>query len=308
MTSTLFSQSGKFRITLGSKIISGADLTKKNLVKSPSDKRKSKTDSPPKKKQPSFSRNSRNNLIKAINSLTELPEFLITLSYPDGVSSDPKEWKKDLNNLARRLKHRYPDSWWIWRIEPQTKTGKPHYHIIGSTADSITKDNFRQWLAPKWCKLVGLDPKEAKFTTRIQEVSGDEGKLERYFSKPERKTYKGYLEGWTKLTNRWGKVNKANIPSVDLDEFEVDQATMDETKELVLGSIQTQIDVLQKEYDSMSNFTPHRERQTIEKSIKAKKKHMYNIRFTGDFFSILDVEHIDLIRQTLEGKRKANIL
>jgi len=308
VTSTFSSTSDKYRLTLGSKIISGADLTKKNLVKAPSDKKKDKAKLPPKEKKPSFSRNSRNNLIKAINSLSELPEFLITLSYPDGVSKDPKAWKRDLDRLNRRLKYQFPKSWWIWRIEPQTKSGKPHFHILGSTADSIKKIDFRQWLHPKWCKLVGLDPEEARAATRIQKVSGNEGKLERYFCKPERDTYKGYREGWTKLTNRWGKMNGANIPSVKLDTFEVDKTTLDEVKKLVLGSIQMQINVLQEEYDAMTNFTPHRDRHDMEKSIAAKKKHMYNIRFTGDFFSILDSEHISLIRQALESKHQTNTL
>lgn len=308
VTSTKSSTSGSFRLSLSRRIIGGADLNKKNLKKRPSTTKTTKKQSTPKTKNPHFSPRSRNNLIKAINSLSELPQYFVTLSYPDGVNDDCKEWKRTLNNLTRDLRRQYPDSWWMWRIEPQSKTGKPHYHIVGSTNVTIERIEFWRWLHDKWCKVVGLDPKKAQFATRVNRVKGDEGRLERYFCKVEGSSYGKYREGWTNLKNRWGKMNKDNIPFEDLDVFEVGPVTLEKVKELVLGSIQNQVNTLKAKLDAMGQFTAYKDRYKLERAIKNKQQHKYDIRYTGDFFSILEPDHIDLIRQTLQDRRKAGTL
>ncbi|BCS87133.1 rolling circle replication-associated protein [Pseudodesulfovibrio sediminis] len=308
MTPMTSSTSGGFRLSLSKRIIGGADLTKKSLRKKPSTSTTPKKTATPKTKTPTFSRRSRNNLIKAVNSLSELPQYFVTLSYPDGVSDDPKAWKSDLDNLNRRLRHHYPESWWMWRIEPQSKTGKPHYHIVGSTNVTMERIEFWRWLHDKWCKIVGLDPKKAQFATRVNRVKDGEGRLERYFCKVEGSSYGAYRQGWTDLTNRWGKVNAVKIPFEDLDTYEVGPVTLEKVKELVLGSIQTQVGELQDKLDGMGQFTAYKDRHKMERVIRNKKQHMYDIRYTGDFFSILDPDHINLIRQTLRDRRKAGTI
>lgn len=295
----------KYRLTLGPRIIVGADLTKKNLIKRT---RKATQASRPRRrdvKEPSFSRRSRNNLIKLLNGLSEMPDFLLTLSYPDGVSIDPKNWKYGLDLLNRRLKYHFPDSWWVWRIEPQGQTGKPHYHVVGSTGSPCNAYDLWKWLQKQWCKIVKLNPKTDQFATDVKEVKGDSGKLERYISKRETGPYGQYREGWLKLTNRWGKLNGAKIPVADLDEYEVGQDALDEVKDMVLGSIKAQITELETRLTGMTSITPHKDRITIEKAIKGKKDYVYRIRFTGDFFSILDPDHIRLVKSFLDD-RKAN--
>ncbi len=294
-----------YQLTLGPKIIVGADLTKKNILKKAKATtlpRQPKTGKPT---EPHFSRRSRNNLIKALNGLAELPDFLLTLSYPDGVGTDPKQWKADLDRLNRRLKYQFPESWWIWRIEPQGQSGKPHYHIVGSTGQRMDPYDLWKWLQERWCIIVRLDPKKDQFATDVKEIKGDNGKLERYVSVPEAGPYMGYREGWLKLTNRWGKMNGVNIPVAPLTSYRVCQTTLDEAKEVVFASVQSQIGELEIKLRSMTDTTAYRDRITLEKAIKGKKDYMYRIRFTGDFFSILAPEHIELIRMVLEH-RKAN--
>ncbi|MBU1229490.1 MAG: inovirus Gp2 family protein [Proteobacteria bacterium] len=294
-----------YQITLGPKIIVGADLTKKNILrkaKATAQPRQPKTRKPP---EPCFSDRSRNNLIKALNGLSELPEVLLTLSYPDGVGTDSKQWKADLDRLNRRLKYQFPESWWIWRIEPQGQSGKPHYHIVGSTGQRTDPYDLWKWLQERWCRIVGMDPKKDQFATNVKEIKGDSGKLDRYISAPETGPYMEYREGWLTLTNRWGKMNRENIPVAALTPYRLGQETMDEVKGMVLASVQSQIGELEDKLGTMTNTTAHRDRITLKKAIKGKKDYMYRIRFRGDFFSILAPEHIELIHKVLEH-RKAN--
>ncbi|SKA96712.1 hypothetical protein SAMN02745704_02762 [Paucidesulfovibrio gracilis DSM 16080] len=301
-------QQPRYRLTLGPKVIVGADLTKKNIIK----KQKATGQTQPRKTRkpamPCFSRRSRNNLIKLLNGLSEMPDFLLTLSYPDGVSTDPKVWKADLDRLNRRLKYQFPESWWIWRIEPMGKTGKPHYHLVGSTGQRIDALDLWRWLQKRWCKIVRLDPKKDEFATDVKEVQNDSGKLERYICKEETGPYKEYLEGWTNLTNRWGKMNAAKIPLAPLYDYELGQETLDDIKDMVLLSVQRQIDALEERLAAMTSTTPHKDRIAIKNAIKGKKAYMYRIRFTGDFFSILDPEHMKLIKMFLDDRKENGLL
>lgn len=292
-----------YLLTLGPKIIVGADLDKKNLANKNKVKHQPQQPAKPKTKKPIFSRRSRNNLIKVLNGLSEMPDFLMTLSYPDSIGETPKEWKNDLDLLRRRLKYQYPQSWWVWRIEPQGKTGKPHYHIVGSTGEQTDQHELWQWLQQRWCKIVGLDPKQDQFATDVKEVEEDSGKLERYICKPETGPYNDYWDGWLKLTNRWGKINANNIPMADTTSFKVGQETLDDIKDMVLASIESQIRELEDKLGAMTLTTSHRDRHTIEKAIKGKKDYMYRIRFTGDFFGLLAPDHMKLIRMYLEDRK-----
>jgi|GEM_PF-3011813 len=294
-----------YRLTLGPRIIVGADLAKKNLLKKAKSAAQARQPKARTSAEPSFSRRSRNNLIKALNGLAELPDFLLTLSYRDGVNTDPKQWKTDLDRLNRRLKYQFPESWWIWRIEPQGQTGKPHYHIVGSTGQRTDPHDLWKWLQERWCRIVGMAPKKDQFATNVKEIKGDSGKLERYISAPETGPYMEYREAWLNLTNRWGKMNGANIPLAALTSYEVGQETLGDIKDMVLGSIRTQIGELEGKLAAMTDTTAYRDRITLERAIKGKKNYIYRIRFTGDFFSILAPEHIELILKVLEH-RKAN--
>ena len=77
-----------------------------------------------------FSMKSRRRLLYKVAEIdkSELPIFL-TLTYPDKFSSDPQEWKQNLNNFCKRLKRVFPKLGLIWKLEPQ-KRGAPHFHIL----------------------------------------------------------------------------------------------------------------------------------------------------------------------------------
>ncbi|WP_207264425.1 hypothetical protein [Desulfovibrio sp. Huiquan2017] len=263
----------------------------------------------PSKQMGGFKKRSRNKLIKAINDLTAQPELLVTLTYTDSVSEQPETWKRHLDNLRREMSRKHPQCWWVWRIEPQEQTGKPHFHLVGSLGDQTTCEDFWNWLHPTWCRVVGVDPKNAQFATTVKAISKDMEKLSRYMSKEESSgSYHGFREAWMKLTNRWGILGRNHAPLAPVIDYEVGPETLAGAKELVLGSIDSQMNALRDKLASSSPTTSFKDINKMKKSLSDKQELKNKITHLQDWFGILDADHVEAIKEYLEDRKAAGLL
>lgn len=298
---------GSLIIRLGFRSITGITPRKRGTTNKKTKKTPPQSDAP--KGTSGFKKRSRNNLIKVISDLAVQPELLLTLTYTDDVSHDPEAWKRHLDNIRRTMTRKHPQCWWVWRIEPQEQTGKPHYHLIGSLGDSTSSDDFWHWLHPHWCRIIGVDPKDAQFSTRVKSITTDMEKLSRYMTKHEDSSnYHGFRTAWEKLTNRWGILGRKYAPVSPVDEYEASPETVAEAKELILGSIETQMNALR---EKLSNATPTislKDIRKMKRSISDKQALKNKINHLQDWFGILDADHVEVIKKYLEDRKKAGLL
>lgn len=294
-------------LRLGFRSITGITPRKRGTT----NKKSQKTPSQPgtQKKSSGFKKKSRNNLIKVINDLTVQPELMLTLTYTDDVSHDPETWQRHLDNLRRTISRKFPQSWWVWRVEPQEQTGKPHYHIVGSLGDTMSSDDFWHWLHPHWCRIIGVDPKDAQFSTRVKAITTDMEKLSRYMTKHEDSNdYHGFGPAWEKLKYRWGIHGRNHVPLPPVAEYKASSETVAEAKELILGSIETQMNALREKLSNATATTSRKDIHKMKQSISDKQALKNKITHLQDWFGILDADHVEAIREYLEGRKKAGLL
>ena len=156
-----------------------------------------------------FSSKSRGRLIKLLMSLEKLPAVMVTLTYPEKWPEDPKRWKRDLEVWWKRVKRRFEDPNFIWKLEFQ-KRGAPHFHLLGSFGDGVeVNKELMEWVSKTWYEVVGSgDEKHLKAGTRV-DVLDSKKKIRmyvcKYISKEEALKF-GCVGRW------WGKLG--NVPSV----------------------------------------------------------------------------------------------
>jgi len=162
-----------------------------------------------------FSRKSSLRLKKLLFSLQESPTEMITLTYPKYYPADSTEWKKHLDTFGKWLEREFPDSWWIWRLEPQ-KRGAPHFHIIGCTnvdfPDFVSKEVFYKKVARRWFEIVGTGYDEhLKAGTQVKFLDSKE-QLKFYVSKYITKIQLSHYPEWASPGRFWGVIGRANLP------------------------------------------------------------------------------------------------
>lgn len=125
-----------------------------------------------------FSAASARRLRKKVSKMRreELPAFA-ALTYPDAWGWSGKQIKRDLDNLGKRFRRRFPSWSFIWKLEFQRRksgtlsecwtdreTGEvvgcfmPHFHLViyGPQTDA-GMEYLRKWLAKNWAEVVGAD-------------------------------------------------------------------------------------------------------------------------------------------------------
>lgn len=119
----------------------------------------------------SFTRPSRNRLIREISSYGKLVPIFITLTYgsdfPDG-----KESKKHLDRWWKRVTREFPDYWAVWKLEFQ-KRGAPHYHLLIYSQKNKPRIP-KEWVASSWSEVVG-DSSIEKTATRVESLRSHRG-------------------------------------------------------------------------------------------------------------------------------------
>lgn len=106
-----------------------------------------------------FSAGSRGRLIKKMLAWHEVPDTMVTLTYPDEAEVSPK---RDLDVLKKRMARAYPSVQGLWRIEwIARKSGDlqgvvmPHFHLILKTFDDpVQYEEFKAWIARAWHEVA----------------------------------------------------------------------------------------------------------------------------------------------------------
>lgn len=162
-----------------------------------------------------FSRQSRNRLLQKLAKLkrAELPLF-VTLTYPGVFPVAPEDWKKHLDNFAKRFRRRFPNAGFIWKLEPQ-KRGAPHFHLLAWDSQ-FTPDQFcaalRAWIKHAWYEVVGSgDLRHERAGTDVQIIRSWSGVMF-YASKYMGKPVDLENDAWGNPGRWWGVVGKENIP------------------------------------------------------------------------------------------------
>jgi hypothetical protein len=172
-----------------------------------------------------FSRNSARRLMYTVNKIRrdELP-FFVTLTYADTYESfnKPAQWKRDLDNLGKRLIRAYPKTGGIWRLDMvDRKSGiwegevRPHYHLLVYGVPRSELLEFRAWVAAAWNDLVNTGI-EKSIRTQVQAVRSING-VNSYAAKGMSSYVTGELAKFTQALGEgvgrwWGVISRDNIP------------------------------------------------------------------------------------------------
>lgn len=133
-----------------------------------------------------FSFASRKRLLRKVSrlnqNLLDAPIF-VTLTYPGVYSEEFTEWKRHLDNFAKRCERKYPAGFFFWKLEFQ-KRGAPHYHLMVFRVKNVDMD----WLSQAWYEIVGSgDERHLRAGTRVERSHGWQailGYTAKYMGKP----------------------------------------------------------------------------------------------------------------------------
>jgi len=165
-----------------------------------------------------FSRKSRKRMIQELSKIRRdsLP-VMVTLTYPEAYSDNPKDWKNDLDNFLRRLARKFPRAAGVWKLEPQ-KRGAPHFHLLVWGAGYI---ELLLWVSRAWFQVVKSgDIRHLHAGTRVEMVKSLSGSRW-YASKYLGKEVDG--EGWQYPGRWWGIFQREKLPYGELVNVEVTQ-------------------------------------------------------------------------------------
>lgn len=164
-----------------------------------------------------FSTRSRRRLLQRIaqinrNDRRVARPLFVTLTYPAAFPT-MRASKRDLDVFGKRIRRKYPQASYFWRLEPQRR-GAPHYHLIVFGVDFIPKT----WLSRAWFEVVGTkDPVHLKAGTQVKRIRSWRGVwsyASKYLAKVEgevvnEETGEVLGDEWGR---HWGIVGAENLP------------------------------------------------------------------------------------------------
>jgi len=214
----------------------------------------------PKKAISTFSKQSRLRLMKWIRSLSEPPDFHVTLTYPAFYPANADEWKKHLDNFRREVERIFPGYWAIWKLEPQ-KRGAPHFHLmcsLGADAKKMKAGDIYRILRAVWYRIVGTSYWN-HFLKGVQvEDLRDDGRKKHamYVSKYVFKTEDAKsLPGWSRPGRFWGIHKRENMPPCEWQSVQLDLGRAVWLKRLVKRWLKRQSRKYSRRLDSMQSFS-----------------------------------------------------
>lgn len=193
-----------------------------------------------------FSGKSRSRMLALVSSLNRqiLPIF-VTLTYDDEWDNDPLAWKSDLDTFGKWLLRAYPQSCFIWKLEPQ-KRGAPHFHLL------VYGIPFLPWqaVAVRWVEIVNQCRLPKNFPVekgrlgaaayrrwvvnnienydvmnhllagvRVEAIRSRNGVM-CYCSKNYMGKECELPAGWEKVGRFWGVIGRKNLPRSKVEEIE----------------------------------------------------------------------------------------
>lgn len=118
-----------------------------------------------------FSRGSRRRMLGMIAEIRDNFEgaLFVTLTYPSEYPTDPRIFKRHLDNFLKRIARYFEDTRGIWRLEFQRR-GAPHYHLLlWGINENLTW--IRRYIAKVWYEVVHSgDGKHARAGTNVQRI------------------------------------------------------------------------------------------------------------------------------------------
>jgi len=177
-----------------------------------------------------FSRQSRRRMFKWLACLDKSrlwgPPLFITLTYPGGDESDWLPYalnhKRHLDTFCKWLERRSPESFTLWRLEPQ-KRGAPHYHLLMFNVPHLP----HEVLARRWWEVVGSgDVDHLAAGTSVEGCRSWHGAayyVSKYLGKESALEVLSLAtpQLWQHPGRWWGVRNRKNVP-VELEVYEVD--------------------------------------------------------------------------------------
>ena len=132
------------------------------------------------------------------------------LTYPSEYPEDPKQCKRHLEALRKRLKRMYGDFAGYWRLGIQQR-GAWHFHLLLFVPPSFgSVVELRDYIASSWYEITGkLSEGHLQAGTHVQEVRSWRSAtsyMERYVAKPER-----FPDG-VETGRVWGVWNEETLP------------------------------------------------------------------------------------------------
>jgi len=162
-----------------------------------------------------FSRGSKRRLMRLLakTDKKDRPLF-VTLTYPDIFPDDPQAVKRHLDNIGKRLRRKFPQCAFIWRMEVKPRLSgerageiAPHLHLLVWGADY---NHLRGFLPLAWFQVVGSqDPKHLVAGTGIEYLQSWRGVMfyaAKYIGKKVEANITRYYGRW------WGVIGRANLP------------------------------------------------------------------------------------------------
>ena len=174
-----------------------------------------------------FSKQARLRLMKKLMSLSQAPKHFITLTYPAVYPADASEWKRHLHNFFRALHEKYPEHWFVWKLEPQER-GAPHFHLMGDLGVRMDAASIYRLLRVIWWEVVGAtgDNGRKHFLRGVQvenlEDSGHKktsNYISKYIGKPQNAED---MPEWSRPGRFWGISNRKNMPAFQWEQISLE--------------------------------------------------------------------------------------
>ena len=173
-----------------------------------------------------MSAGSRARLMGKILAWHDVPNVMLTLTYPDEPANDPK---RDLKNFKMRLARNYPAVTGVWRMEiVPRKSGQlrgvfmPHFHLILHVPDGVDYERFKRDASEMWTSVCRKDfwtPRNAELHKRrgtdCQRIRSAQGALS-YASKYIAKEDKAES---IEAGRSWGLIGKPNMTRIAVIEI-----------------------------------------------------------------------------------------
>jgi hypothetical protein len=107
-----------------------------------------------------FSKAARRRLLFVARNSGHFIKSQLCLTYHCSEPENGKEMKKQLNLFLTLLRGKYKDVKYLWVLEFQ-KRGTPHFHCFLNIPH--TDDDFREWAAISWNRIIGDSEQNLKF-------------------------------------------------------------------------------------------------------------------------------------------------
>ncbi len=150
--------------------------------------------------------------------------LFLTLTYPKNKwSTNPKVWKRNLQNFRKRLERKYKKVSGFWRLELSGKNGNlnPHFHLLllGQDLSNKALADIRVFVANSWYEACGkLSDDHLLAGSRVERVKSrreDWDHVTKYIGKKEKLKDEAPETG-----NVWGTWRTGLLP-IELEVVEV---------------------------------------------------------------------------------------